>query len=216
MKNTLNQNCTYASQSDDLVYVNPTKPVERFDIIIVNYKSLVDGKVQENHLIKRAIAFGGEYITIRKSEEDGYYHIFFYDEEKEQAQMLNEDYVRSYADWTSRISYAGSLSEQYEGKFYEYYLSGANSTNNQRNFTVETFDGISYLKVPDDEIFFLGDNRDDSMDARFIGPSTLQRIEGVAEIILTGANKPGANVLGIKIKSIFSYYWNKLAKFFAR
>lgn len=214
MQNTLNPGITYENNSDDLVYINKKATAKTGDIIVINGFYNSDGS--EDKLIKRAIGFGGEYFTI-KIGEDELYHVYQYLPEAEpdsQIIQIDEPYIKSAYEWRWNSSiYSQTVTvgdEKYEKCFYDKFLG------DKADYHVVEANGVLFFQVPDYEIFYLGDNRAHSSDSRQRGTAKLKNIEGVAEIILSGANKEGANVFGIKFTSLFSFYWNKLTTFFAR
>lgn len=213
MQNTLNPNITSENEGDDLVYINTTKQPERFDIVVINDKN-ADGS--DIKLIKRVIGMPGDYVTIKKAD-DGYFHVFMLNYETSEIYVLNESYVKSYEGWTYGPdsvydSSVAVLGEEYELRFYETFI--ANPQYAQEN--VVLVEGVYFFKVPDNEIFYLGDNRGRSSDSRVRGTAKLEKVEGVAEIILPGGAEEGANLLAIKFDALFSFYWNKLEGFFSR
>ncbi len=213
MQNTLNPNISSENDGDDLVYINTIKQLERFDIVVINDKN-ADGS--DIKLIKRVIGMPGDYVTIKKAD-DGYFHVFMLNYETGEIYSLNESYVKSYSDWTYGPdsvydSSVAVLGEEYELRFYETFI--ANPQYAQEN--VVLVEGVYFFKVPDNEIFYLGDNRGRSSDSRVRGTAKLEKVEGVAEIILPGGAEEGVNLLAIKVEALFSYYWNRLENFFSR
>lgn len=209
MQNTLNPNIYSQNEGDDLVYVNIKKKPEKFDIIVIKDK---DSSEKEIKLIKRAIGMPGDLITIKKDTSeggDGFYHVYYGNIETQEIEKLDETYIKSYRDWTnSKISYtAGDI--EYEDEFHTNFIASG-------KYETYTIDGTTFFKVPENNIFYLGDNRARSSDSRARGTGEIKNVEGVAEIILSDAAKTNANVFGIKFKSIFSFLWKELTRFFAR
>ncbi len=114
----------------DIVIANKHKTPKHGDIIIVS--GLKDSG---EWLIKRAIAFEGDIVTIK----DGEVYL--------NGELLKEDYAI--------------------GKTYAPDCRDGGDT-------VE----VNYV-LSEGEIFFLGDNREDSLDSRFYGVCTFDNIEGV-------------------------------------
>ncbi len=214
MQNTLNPGIDYESTSEDLVYINKNMKARPGDIIVINGFFNSDGT--EDKLIKRAIGFGGDYFTI-KIGEDEVYHVYQYNpkaEEGSQIIEIDEPYIKSATEWTRNSAiYSQTVTvgeEKYEKCFYDKFLAEG------CEYEVIDADGVLFFQVPEYEVFYLGDNRAHSSDSRQRGTAKVRNIEGVAEIILSGANKKDANVLGIKFSSLFSFYWQKLTAFFSR
>lgn len=209
MQNTLNPNIIDQKQCDDLVYVNVKKTPQRYDVIVVNDRDMSSGKPIK--LIKRAIGMPGDLLTIKKDVSeggDGYYHVYYADASTEDVYRIDENYVKSYSEWTSKTpKLLGDV--VYEDEFYSNFIASG-------EYTTKIVAGTVFFEVPQGHIFYLGDNRARSSDSRARGTGEIKNIEGVAEIILPDAAKPDADVFGIKFKAIFSFVWNNLTEFFAR
>lgn len=212
MKDTLNPEIDNTEGSDDLVYINIKRNPKQFDIITIGGYRDSNGKSVT--LIKRAIALAGDLVTI-KVGNDGYYHVYTYDEDLEKETQLPEDYVKDPYEWrTNHISHTYN-GVAYENLFFNTFFSSTSKYADKPELKVEK-NGTLFFRVPEYEIFFLGDNRAHSSDARERGTAKIANVQGVVDMILPNANKPGANVLGIKTKAILNFYWPKVVNYFER
>lgn len=206
MQNTLNPYISSQDDCHDLVYVNTKKSPERFDIIVVKD---VGNSGDTIKLIKRAIGMPGDLITIVKDESDKYYHVYYADAEKEEVYRSNEEYVKSYEEW-SKIKPSCKINNvTYEDEFHSKFIASG-------DYVTHVIDNMVFFEVPQDCVFYLGDNRARSSDSRIRGVGKLADVEGVADIILHDAGRTDANVFGIKFRAIFSFIWDRLNEFFAR
>lgn len=206
MQNTLNPNISSQDECHDLVYVNTKKDIERFDVIVIKDS---DSSGKPIKLIKRVIGMPGDLITIVKDADDGYYHVYYADVENDEVYRINESYIKSYAEWTSLKSQFSLGDIVYENEFYSNFIASG-------SYETKIIGGTVFFEVPDDQLFYLGDNRARSSDSRARGTGEIKNVEGVAEIILPDAAKDNANVFAIKSKAIFSFVWDNLTQFFAR
>lgn len=206
MQNTLNPNISSQDECHDLVYVNIKKDIERYDVIVIKD---IDQSGKPVKLIKRVIGMPGDLITIVKDADDGYYHVYYADAEKDEVYRTNENYIKSYAEWTIGKSACTINNVTYEDEFHTRFIASG-------DYVTREVGGMMFFEVPEEKVFYLGDNRARSSDSRARGTGKIKDVEGVAEIVLPDAGKPNANVFSIKSKAIFSFIWNELTSFFAR
>lgn len=230
MQPTINSNTTLQDDCDDWVYIRNRK-FDRGDIVTFNAKKY---KGKSDYLIKRVIATEFDYITIRLVYNEKYgtdvYTVCLVTSDKldeegnftsADVEYLDESYTTSVIEWTNS-SLAPTTDAidgfKYEDSFYKTMIfSGKYETKSDEN-------GVWYAQVPQDEFFYLGDNREISSDSRYRGTDEVGSVKGVVEIIIHDANNGSSmvvqlgavvNYYGDQIGSFFSNLWIDLEKFFA-
>lgn len=151
-----NLNATSASQKD-IVLVNKFAKVERGDIVIINTKQLAYFDARNTRLlVKRVIALEGDKLKIIHNNESGNNEIWL------NGEKIEEDYI------------APDTNE-----------SVVNTYNAQNNWITKcTPDADGYITIPQGKCFFLGDNRNGSLDSRYVGPLDIARVLGVVDKII--------------------------------
>ncbi len=212
MQPTINAGLSEQSVKDG-VYIKYNEQINVNDIIIIKLEDRV------NTIIKRVIAKGGDKISIRKYDEyDNQYRVSVIRDGSENIEILQEDYILSYPGWSydEGITFG---SEVYESRFYETFLK---ATLEPESHFVNRYD-VSYegdtyfVEVPEGEIFYMGDNRGASLDARINGTCTEEQVVGVVKVIIRDVSTAKSNntLWWEKIKAVFGYFWNEIGNFFA-
>lgn len=185
---TLNSQCydenlkKIDSSLPDYVYINRFASSDYGDIIVAKNPS-------SNYVVKRLIAKGGDRIAIVKigSDDSPVYKIVLNKKDKTTFEELEETYL------PSNTSLEGTFT-----KFQNYLLENKNKTE-----TLTTrFGATKFLKLKDDEIFYLGDNREKSTDCSEYGPIPSSNYIGRVDIVV----HEGKN----SFSTIFLYFWHKI------
>ena len=160
MSPTLNEGVTISLECKDAVLVSKIKSYTRGDIIVID-KLEKDEQGNEKYVIKRLIAEGGDKITIRKIE--GYYRIIIVKYDSTGETIVSEPYIDDY-----------SINENLYNKFNSMVLNMG-----------DKYDG-EYLTIAEDEVFYLGDNRANSLDCSVYGPTKRENVVGKVDYIVYG------------------------------
>lgn len=216
MQPTLNVNVSSGTNdSHDGVYIKRTNKVDYNDIIVIatGYK--------DESIIKRALAFGGDYITIASVNYDGErdYRFMRVKKGSDEVEIINEkNYIKSYDAWNGNT---GTIinNVEYENPFYTYYTE-SDLNYDKKIFTVN-LDGqdrdVIFFKIPDNKVFFMGDNRTQSRDARVSGATDKKNVLGyVVRIVKNGTmiKKDAGKWFSQSLEDFFSIIWREISIFF--
>lgn len=222
MKNTFNSSIENndITSSKDAVYVNKTEKISLFDVVVIN-------RANKDPVIKRVMALEGDYVTIAKGSftQNGetFDTFFFYRISAEDMKTLDKE---SFVDETAKlVENAGDNGYQiydykdwanaseiydisgYESKFYWQFLEGEDLMSDE--FFVSK-SGLVYVKVPENKVFCLGDNRGHSSDSRENGFYSLDNTVGRVDIVVKNQN------LLNRWSEVVKFYFSQATKFFAR
>ncbi len=239
MQPTLNPNPIEINGEEyqDGVYIKLTQEIDYGDIIIID-------RSEEEHkegytVIKRVLAFKGdkisivklpvgengeyEYRFIRIKAEDNIDTIYYQGEIDEY--ILYEDYIKSYDLWNLQYStvYNGS---EYEYDFYDTFLSNAKAEQIETHNVI--INGqileVCFFVVGSDkgednsnQIFYMGDNRTQSRDARLTGTANIDKVVGKVVSIVHNSYSLKNSLFGW-IEKVWDYFviiWNEIIDYFA-
>ena len=170
----------------DSVYINRFGQADYGDIIVAKSP---DGK----YVIKRLIAKEGDRIaiapvTFEPPPSERTYKIFLIKSNSSEVEILDETYL---AEGTSLYKTYSNL-ESYRDK----------NPNRFEKITVGSFGQIYFLNIYENEIFYLGDNREDSRDCSEYGPNVESNYIGRLDIIIHESKN--------NFSQIFLYFWHKI------
>ncbi len=173
----------------DSVYINRFASCDYGDIIIINNPP---ESLSNKYVIKRLIAKGGDKIAIAPVTneiipESRTYKVFIIKKGSSKIEVLEETYLDKNI----------SLYKAYK-QFDAYRLE-----NEEKFIKLNTeFGYVNFLNIKEDELFYLGDNREDSKDCSKYGAVNISHYVGRVDIIVYG----GKN----NFSYIFLYFWNKI------
>lgn len=202
----------------DGVYIKRTHDVEYEDIVVLDTSS--QNSKNKSTIIKRVIALEGDYVSIVKLERekgDYAYHVLRVKANTNKVEVLNEEYIYSYENWTDDgsewdVTISGVT---YEHDFYTNFID---FNYISKTFNVKDLDEaeVTFFQVPEDNFFFLGDNRANSNDSRSLGFLNLSKIDGrVVDIVRDGSEYKGNNLWWFnRAKGFFRVIWKEILVFF--
>ena len=203
----------------DAVYVDKITNPEIFDIIVVE-------RPGSSSVIKRLMAREGDYITIAKGESpNGAECFYFYripsgvnpeDYSDEQA-LVKENGENGYQIYNSETLWIHKAKSQivtasigpweYEYNFYSTFLARY-EIDSDGYYVSES--GLVYVQVPENMVFYMGDNREYSSDCRENGFCNEDYIVGRAEFIVYDYN------FANRLWEVIKFYFREMEDFFAR
>lgn len=215
MQPTLNVDVQYQYDAQDCVIVEKNASLDYEDIIIIKNPFNINS---DNTIIKRLLAKEGDKISIIKI--DGLYHLLRIKKGYNEIEVLQEDYIRDYIEWSKdAFVIDGSQGVTYEEKFYNNYFKTTGLFYEKENISQELYNGklVYFYEIDENEIFYMGDNRANSSDGRYYGPVNTDIVLGkVVKICYNGAYSDFFFVRGFyQLKGLFEYFMPKLINFFS-
>ncbi len=215
MQPTLNPNPELQDidEVQDGVIVRVGHDADYGDIIVI------DRGEDEDSIIKRALAFGGDYFTIASVDFDGGrdYRFMRIKEGSDEVEILYEEYIKSYEYWNMVDGYVNDGIE-YESILYVKYTQYLNYQTTKFDVEIggQTY-AIEFFQVPEGEVFYMGDNRTGSSDARISGTTKQTNIYGhVVRIVHNGTfiKEDPVKWFFQQIADFFAIIWREILIFF--
>ena len=153
------------SDVTDGVFVKIGSSFEVGDIVVL--------KFNETTLIKRVIATGGDKISIVKKE--------FPNRVEYLVQRIAKGTTIPYTLTESYINQEDPFGMK---KVYDSFHSFMESTSLEKESIFDGKDFVNYLVLQEDEVFYLGDNRGNSLDSSRNGPAKIEDVIGKVEIVV--------------------------------
>lgn len=221
MQSTINPDIVLQDDSQDCAIVDKNAAYTYGDIIIINHPNHNEGET----IIKRVLAFAGDKISIIKTVgEDGFYfyHLLRIKDGTSTIEVVQEDYIyqiNGIPGWEKEQSHLHN-NVLYEKQFYDNYLREIGQFYEEGQVESITFGNQSVLfyEVGQGQIFYMGDNRSNSSDARFFGPVDAEEmvLGKVVKIVENGAYSQLFFVRAYyQLKGLFEYFMPKLIDYFS-
>ncbi len=170
----------------DKYIVRYNKP-KKGDIIVFRYPLGGDGIFNNTNFVKRCVAVGGDTIYIE-------HKTLFVNGEDVNANYISHRDPKEYPPLNIEKELFQNLWEERKLKNYPYVR-----------------DNFGPVIVPEDNVFAMGDNRDQSDDSRFWGPVSINNISGTP-LLIYWSWKPQ-----VSISSFFrKVRWKRIGKIFTR
>ena len=220
MQPTINPDAFLGSDEDKLqdgVFIRVGANVEYRDIAIIQRPN------EKNTVIKRVIAKEGDWISIcvdpaLQGTDEYNYNTYVIRSGTGYIQQLNEDYTEP-ADndlWISRYParYDSDSYYTYERDFYNGYF--ANPVNLNQIKVVE-YNGkkMKFYVLGKGEMFYMGDHRSNSGDARNSGIAQEDWVVGKVVCIVHNAKqyRDNGTLWWAQLKSMMGYFWKNISNF---
>ena len=221
----------------DGVYMRRNARVNYGDIVIINKNDEEEGKT----IIKRLLGKGGDKITILKMkiDEEWQYRLLRIKSGTNEVEVVQENYlngkckteasnaqeiVLGYSYWTEKVSSLNPVgnTNSYENIFYSHYLqnilSGNVITISSYVYDEVEYQNVLFYQLDEGKIFYMGDNRTNSKDARSEGPEDEDKILGKVVSITRNSTSPQNSVFYYfhRIWGYFDVLWQDFIKIFAK
>ena len=183
--------------------------------IIKVYKSTYN---YNTSVIKRLLALDGDQISIAKVHvvqgNDNYteYRFMRIKEGSSEIEIVYEDYIAGYGIWNSYVPILDN-EVYYEPYFYRMFLEDSQTTTHY----VEGVGNVKFYTVMPGQIFYMGDNRTGSTDARWTGTDSQENVIGRVVSIVHNSTSIQNSLFWWtgRIKEYFAIVFDEIIKYFA-
>ena len=217
MQPTLNPNPVNINGNDvqDAVYIKLTSEDITYGDIIIIDKSTYN---YNTSVIKRLLALDGDQISIAKvhvvqgNENYTEYRFMRIKEGSSEIEIVYEDYIAGYGIWNSYVPILDN-EVYYEPYFYRMFLEDSQTTTHY----VEGVGNVKFYTVMPGQIFYMGDNRTGSTDARWTGTDSQENVIGRVVSIVHNSTSIKNSLFWWtgRIKEYFAIVFDEIIKYFA-
>ena len=217
MQPTLNPNPVNINGNDvqDAVYIKLTSEDITYGDIIIIDKSTYN---YNTSVIKRLLALDGDQISIAKVHvvqgNDNYteYRFMRIKEGSSEIEIVYEDYIAGYGIWNSYVPILDN-EVYYEPYFYRMFIEDSQTTTHY----VEGVGNVKFYTVMPGQIFYMGDNRTGSTDARWTGTDSQENVIGRVVSIVHNSTSIQNSLFWWtgRIKEYFAIVFDEIIKYFA-
>ena len=214
----------------DGVYIKLTQDVDYGDIIII------DKTDEANHtIIKRLLGKGGDRISIAKLKINGSeeYRFLRVKSGSSRVEIVNEKYIAGvctdtsgqkyslgYQNWSRVSSYTDNYIK-YESSFYGTFIWGKEEEVDyflyDFSYSGQSYEDVKFFEIEPGKIFYMGDNRTGSSDARSTGTEYSSKIIGKVVVTTKGSNVGKITLLSLfsKAKGYLEVVWKEIINIFS-
>lgn len=181
-------------ETSDSVYINRINKGDRGDIIVAENPEPFNS--EDKYIIKRVIATGGDKLAIYEESPPrgggtGKYQIFLIKKGTDNRVVVSEPYL------DARVDMSKTFQRFYDKRTYIGFDPFVTVNDS-------IVGNIQYLVIPDDCVFYLGDNRSNSNDCSKFGYVKSETIVGRVDIIVKESKNNFYFIISSLFQLIFS------------
>ena len=232
MQPTFNANPVFVNGKSvsDGVYIKLTQNADYGDIIII------DKMDEANHtIIKRLLGKEGDRISIAKLKINGAeeYRFLRVKSGDSRVEVVSEKYISGvctdttgqkytlgYQNW-SRVSAFTDNNIKYESSFYGTFIwereEGSDYYLYDFTYNGQSYEDVKFFEIEPGKIFYMGDNRTGSSDARSTGTEFSDKIIGKVVVSTKGSNVGRLTLASLysKAKGYLEVIWKEIINIFS-